>query len=457
MAYEDTPLFEEVKAIINEGPNPVNAQWSCLIFTPEGTIRPLKFISMDMVRDYTNNYCDYVTIDVLLGKGTYFNDLVPFKQELEVEIKRDPIGEMSTNPLDDEPLVKTYRAILFKETDEGMVMGEQEQQSARSANRDTPVRIHIQLLPLAVEQMHLFEVGGIYRNDIPGNVIRYILTHVSEQLELPEEEAIVGVDKVDWDNQKPFPHMVIPQGTKTQDVAALIQDDWGGVYNTGIGCYLQDNLWYLWPEFNTKRFDKEERVLLLINLPPDKLRGAERTWRFDEYQLVALSTGEVSHLDLSHHTQMNEGNATRHTHTDQMWENQNAFGKNFGESSKDNKFHFKRSDNSSEYVGVKRPNYNVARVSPSRLANNSFAEASRMSKRKGAIMNVVWENSRPEHIFPGMPVRFMYLKDHEVQEVDGVILQAHHYIHDPRPGPVQTRHICNTTLTLFLEKEEREA
>lgn len=455
MAFEDTPLFEEVKAIVEEGPNLVNSTWECLIITPEVIIRPLKFVSMDIERDYLNNYCDHVVIDVLIPKGAYTQEMLPFKQELLAEIKRIPIGE-ADEPVDEPPVVKTYRAILERESDGEIEESGADGQALRTANRQDAMRLSIQLLPIAAEQLQLMEVGGIYRNDIPGNVIRYILTYISTKLDLPEEDKIIGVDRIEWNNTKPFPHMVIPQGTKVQDAPALIQDDWGGVYNSGIGCYLQDTLWYLWPEFNTERFDIEERVLLLINVPKLSYRGIERTWRLDEYQLVALSTGETAHLDTSHHKQMNDGNAIRHTHTDQMWDNENAFGKNFGNSTKDNKFHFKRSDNSSEYVAIKRPNYNVARMSPSRLANNSFAESSRMAKRKGSFATFVWENSRPELIFPGMPLRLMYLEDHEVREVDGVVIKAHHFIHDPRTGPEQTRFISNTALSVFLNTVEEE-
>lgn len=447
-----------MKAVIGSGSKPVNSIWECKIITPEAEIAPLKLNSVDIVRDYTNHYSDHVAVDLLLGRGDYTRNLMPFRQVLLVELKRVPVGEGNgtahLNGKPEDTTVKTYRAILTREVDENKVTSTDADQTLLSANREPPLRLTFQLLDRAVEQLNLFEIGGIYRKGVPGDVLRYILTDVSNRLGLEGDEEIIGVDGVDWDNQTAHPQIVLPQGTKIQDAAAIIQDEWGGVYSTGIGCYLQGNLWYLWPEFNTRRFDQEERVALIVNLPPKRMPQAERTWRFDEYQLVILSTGDVSALDESHHDQLNEGNAVRHTHTDQMWDSPNAFGKNFGESSKDNKFRFTRGDNSSEYVGIKRPNYNVPRVSPSRLSNNSFAEASRLAKRRGMYMSVTWENSRPEHIFPGMPVRFMYLKDHEVVEVDGVIMKAHHYIHDPRPGPVQKQHLCNSALTLFIENPE---
>tara|TARA_B100000929_G_scaffold249264_2_gene208552 strand:- start:473 stop:1855 length:1383 start_codon:yes stop_codon:yes gene_type:complete len=455
MAIEDTPLQIEIQNILmEEGANPVHAKWSCLIMTPEETFQPLRMLSLDIERDYLNKYSDYMVLEVLLPAGAFSHDILPYKQELLVEITREPMGESHEEPDDSDVVVKQYRAVIHEEKDDIIGASSPQAQTRGAANLSELKQVKFQLFPLALERIRLHEVGGIYRKVIPGDAIRYILTYASNQLDLPDDDAIVGVDIVDWDNKNPHPHIVLPQGTKVQDVAAIIQDDWGGVYNTGIGCYLQDNLWYVWPEFNTKRFDEEERVLRLINLPPKRYPGIERTWRMDEYQLVVLSTGEVSHKDLSHHNRLNHGNASRYTHGDQIWANPNAFGKNFGEAGKDNKFRIKRNDNNSEYVGSQRPNYDVAPVSPSRITNNSFSEASRLAKRNGAFVTLTWEHSKPELIFPGMPARLMYLRQDEIEEVDGVVVKTHHYVHNPTQGPTGGRHICNTAITLFLEYVE---
>lgn len=455
MAIENTPLQNEIENILMEnGATPVHARWSCKIITPRTAHTPIKFLSLDIERDYLNNFSDHTVLEVVLSGGVYAHEILPYKQELQVEIVRFPEGEGNGDPSAMEVTVKTFRAILHTESDDAISASDAQSQTQAAKDLSELMNVEFQLMPMALEQIRLREVGGIYRNTVPGEVVRYNLNYVSDSLELDFEDAITGVDVVPFDNTEPHPNLIIPQGTKVQDLAAWVQDDGGGVYNTGIGCYLQDNHWYVWPEFNTRRFEETAQVLQIVNLPPKRYRGVERTWRLDGRQVFILSTGEVAHLDLSHHNRLNSGNAARHTHGDPMLANPNSFGKNFGQSTKDGKFVIGRGDNNSEYVGSKRPNYDVAPVSDARITNNAFAEASRLSKRLGAYITLTWEHSSPDHIYPGMPVRLMYLKEDEIQEVDGVVVKAHHYIHNPTPGPIAGRHISNTALTMFINPVE---
>lgn len=457
MAVEHSPLQAEIDLIFENGPNPVHSKWECMVHTPHIRLLPLKLISLDIECDYLNNYSNQIILKLLLPRGAFTHDIMPYKQELMIEVTRNAVGENSDTSEDDETWTRHYRAIIVNEADNAVGTIGPNVQNRETSNISDLLEVEFQLMELALEQLRLLETGGIYRNVIPGDVVRYALTHASKQVDLPAEDAVKGVDIVPYDNQKPHPHIVIPHGTKLQDLATVVQNDWGGIYNTGVGCYLQDGLWYLWPEFNLQRYEKERRTLLLINLPPLRYRGVERTYRVNEFQVIALSTGEAEHVDLSHHRQLNQGNAVRFTHTDQMWEGINTFEKNFGESTKDNRFKIKRADNNSEYRAIERPNYDVAPVSATRLSNNAFAETSKLATRQGGFLTLVWEHSQPDLIFPGMPTRLQYLRNDEVDEVDGIVVKAHHFVHDNRPGPIQGRHVCNTALTLFIRRVEQEA
>lgn len=448
-SIENTPLQAEINAIIQSKTNPVHAAWECVIITPTQRITPLKFFSCDDERDYVNNFGNYVVAELLIPEGTYTHDLLPYKQQLKIELTRKPYSYNNDGIQDEPPTVKEYRAVLEQETDQTVSAQSTHAQDKFASDLNNQLRVRFQLLDLALEQIRLIETGGIYRNEIPGDVARYMLNYVSQQIDVSEENAIRGIDAVPWDNQHPARQIIIPQGTKAQDVAALIQDDWGGIYNTGCGCYLQNGLWYIWPMYNTRRFESEKHTLTLINVPSNKYRGLEQTYRLTHNHLVAISTGEVRHRDLSHHAQLNEGNATRFTHTDQMWASPNEFGRNFG-MVKNNKVNINRADNNSEFAGIQRPNYNVAPVAPDRLSNNALSEASRLAPRQGGIMILVWEHSNPDLIYPGMPTRVHYLNQGEVHELDGVVIKAHHYTHDPKQSAKQSHHITNTAITLFV-------
>lgn len=456
MIVKLTPLQNEIDAILLEGPKPVQDLYSAIIITPEERIQPLRLLSIDIERNYLEQFADEMIIELFMPKGAFLFDVVPFKEELLIELTREPLAEGHEELEGDEAdvEVREYRAFIQGEESQLVESDAERMQTRMDANHEPFYKVSFQLVSKAVEQLRIMQTGGIYRNEIPGDVVRYVLTHASDQLDLPEGEGIAGVDRVEWDNENTHPQIVIPHGTPLQDVADLIQTDWGGVYNTGIGCYLQDQLWYLWPEFNTERFEEEERVVQIFNIPPELYPGIERTWRMDEYQLIILSTGETKHFDASQPRQLNEGNGARYSHTDPLWAGQNEYSKNVGESTKDNKFKIKRSEHNSEHVLKERKDYNVVPIVNDRQSNNSFAQTSKIANRLGGFISVSWEYSKHDYIYPGMPARFFYLKDDELKQADGVVVKTQHYIHDPKQGPAERQFHCNSVLTLFLKAQE---
>lgn len=445
MAIETTPFQEEIQEIFLKGPNPVHSHWKCLIETPEVSFEPLKVFSIDIQRLYDEHFADHVLLDVTVPLGTFTSMIMPNKEELTVSITRIPLGEVQlSDDIDDEVVVKRYRAIITNETLHTVTSDSGVLENPENANLSDIVRFEIQLLDIGLEEIRLREVGGIYRDEIPGNVIKYILTDLSNDLNLAEEDAILGVDMVEPDNRLVSKHVIIPHGTKPQDIPALIQDECGGVYNTGIGCYLQNGIWYVWPEFNVKRFDSGTKTLTIINLPPNRYPGVERTYRTTDNQVIILSTGEVTQKDFSHHGQLNKGSGTRFAHGDRIMDGYGVV--------KDNKFFLDRSKNLTEVNLINRPNYSVAPTSYKRITNNLFSETSRIAKRQGSFVNLVWENSQPELLYPGMPVKLLFLDKDEIVEVEGVLMRCHHFIYDNREGLIRGRHICNTSMVLFMDK-----
>lgn len=448
MAIEKTPFQEEINEILLNGPNPVHFQWRCTIEFGDYAFDPLKFFSIDLQRMYDVNFADYILVDVLVPLGVYKHNLIPNKEELTVVISRVPVGEHSADEtLDEQDIVsRRYKAVITNEKSHLLIGQDNIEQQPEMANLADLVRFEMQLLDLGLEELRLREVGGIYRNEIPGEVIKYILSDLSSSLDLPEEDAILGVDMVEPDNLNPSKHVIIPHGTKPQDVSTYIQEEAGGVYNTGIGCYLQDGIWYVWPEYNLRRFETELKTATILNIPPDKYPGIERTYRVTDNQTIILSTGEVSHMDLSHHEQLNQGNGLRFAHGDRIMDG-------YGTVS-NNQFTLERKKNVTEIHLLEKPGPIVAPLSKTRITNNTFSEVSKVAKRQGSVISLVWENSQPDLIYPGMPVKFLFIRNDEVEEIEGVLLRCNHYIYDNRPGVIRGKHVCNTNLVLFVDKIE---
>lgn len=448
MTIEKTPLYEEVDFILNMDQKPVHHEFRLVLRNAnEIYVEPIKLFSIDIERDYVKNFTDKILVDAIFPLGTFNRHFIPFKQQLYATLTRYSRKELEANSTYNVES-REYRAVLLEESSDSLSAASPRLGSRGAEDMNDLIRVEIQLMSAAIEEMRMVEVGGIYPNDVPLNVVRYILNLTSSETPLSGSESIIGVDMVPPDNNTPNLNIVIPHGTKVWDVADYIQDQWGGCYNSGMGCYLQEDLWYLWPLYGLNRYDSETRSLTVINLPHLKYPGVMRTYRLTEYQLIVLSTGESSEANFSNHQALEDGNGVRFTHGDAVWDG-------FGEV-KDNKFKATPNTNLTQVQGVERPDKTYAPVNRRRpVSNNSFSQFSHMAPRKGSFIQAVWENSVPEYIYPGMPARFMFVdRGEEVVELRGVVVGCHHYIHDVIKGIEKGRHVHNTSLTLFVERYE---
>jgi hypothetical protein len=229
------------------------------------------------------------------------------------------------------------------------------------------------------------------------------------------------------------------------DLAHFIQKECGGIYSTGIGCYLQNGHWYVYPEFNTDRFETTRETLLVFNIPRHRLPHVERTYRVVGKSLYILSTGEVRHSDDSEVKQLNEGNGVRFTDPGQLIE---SFG-----TTRDNRTRIQRGAINTELKSSDRKTkLNNIQLSPDRFNSNVFYEYSKLSRRKGEFIQVSWQNSQPELIKPGTPARFFTYGPDGLVYRDGVVVAAEHAITAPIQGMKVGKHSCNSAVTLFIKR-----
>ncbi len=228
----------------------------------------------------------------------------------------------------------------------------------------------------------------------------------------------------------------------------LLQHKIGGIYPTGLGMYLFKQHWYVYPLFDLKRFDQTTKTLTLINVPTNQMPGIERTFRKTANQIIALVTGEVKHKDLTEAMLLNQGNGVRFLDSRRVIDN-------FADTTAgENKAVVMRAENNSEFVTDERTSgLNNVQTAGSRITANKFAEMSKLARRTGSELQCLWENSDMGAIYPGMPVKYMYIRDNRIHELKGTVLGAQHYIQTHGKGMTDTRHRTDTALHLFVERE----
>ena len=448
MEITETPIYTEYQKIQMEGKTSSNFFWTLRIIANKKTIDAVKVVSVDVDRDYNTHYADQVVVRAVFMSGNVHFDIVPFRNDLKAVLTRTTIGEISSGR--DESVdvtTQVMRAVLSSGSSAVMEANRGYTAYREDMNRSELEELDIGVTDLVLEQLRTVTVGGIYRGVKMGDLTRHLLTNGSAQLEADDETKIQGVDMYESPNQDPVNTAIIPTGTRLYEVPDYIHYNIGGVYNAGMGFYLQDQHWYVYPLFDTKRYENSEKGLTIFRMPPDRFHGSERTFRKTDNQLIVVVGDEVQTADTTEHMQVNQGNGVRFSSPSELFNN---FGTTEG-----NKTTVKRKDNNTEYVANERPdNINNAPFAQNNITSNAFVEASRLAQRLGMYLVCTWQNSDPSLIWPGMPVRYVFMVNDEVYECFGIVQSAKHAYTLHHPGVTSSKHICTSVLMLFLGKAQ---
>ncbi|QVD49194.1 hypothetical protein LUCX_124 [Xanthomonas phage vB_XciM_LucasX] len=453
MELRESPLWQEIQTIAFDQTSlaPLYA-YKVEFKTSEGTTVPFKVISLYIKREYSQSFGDEIILEAMFPAGDYHYDIYPYKQNLLATVTREGRQRSSDTALaTPERIAQQYRAVLMEDNSATVIGARNNVQSKQAMNLSDVVTVQFQLIDLALERIRMHSVGGLFRNVTPASVVEYVLTTVSTGMQLDEANMIKGVDMVPSPNQDAYQHIVIPHGTRFPDFPGFMNRKVGGIYPAGMGVYLQSQQWYVYPLFDLTRFDNPgtSKTLTLFNLPTNQLPNVETTYRTTANQVLALVTGDVSHVDLSETKLLNEGNGTRYLDARTVVDTFAVTGTG------DNKAAVTRAENNNEFVtDVRQTGLNNVVTSGARITSNKFLEMSKLAARTGANIQCTWQNSDPTLIQPGMPVKFMYIKDDQVRELHGVVLGAIHYVQTYGKGVTESRHIVESVLNLFVEREQ---
>lgn len=446
MDIENSSIYNEVLQITEGGEKAISYYWEAEVHTGDVTTKLLKVTTIRTFRDYEKNFSDEVMLEVAVPLGVYAKVVYPMRNALEVTLYRRPLSEVGDTVMEDEDSnTQRYKAVLVLDglpPVEGTELGQLDQ---FSLDLQDILKINFQLFGRTLEKLRIVTVGGIFRKTKAEDVITSILSTESLKIQVIGEKAIDGVDMVPAVNKESREHIVIPQGTKLISVPTYVQEKCGGVYPTGIGTYLQDRIWYVYPLFDTTRLKKVERSLTLIKVPKNRFSSIERTYREEGGSVFVIGTDQTNFKDDGNTEFMNRGNGVRLADADQF----------MGLIAKvlDNKAVISRGKINSEFVITeKEDNSNNTQRSVDKISANSFNDYSRLSARQGGIYQFVWENSLPTLLFPGMMVRVLYLSGDNIVELNGVLLCVETLTQLAGIGLTSSRHVSTTLLSVFVNR-----
>lgn len=449
MEFQLSPLFEEFEAIRLSGPKPVRFIYSAIIHTPTEDYEVIKVNTIDNTRDYQKNIGDEMILEVSVPLGVYAKLIHPNRYNLDITITRTYIGEVTIDELKEiQAEQERLKAVLVLDGLPPIEGTEIDKLDRDTLDLSNILKISFQLFNRSLEKLRLVTLGTVLRDESNEDIIKSMLTIESLKVTVEGEPTITGTDVVEADNTEKRKQTIIPQGTKLLNLPSYLHIKNGGVYNSDIGTYLQNKIWYVYPLFNTTRLSKETRVLTVFKVPKNFSSGTERTYRVEGDALFVIATSNSVFKDDGGTGFMNEGNGVRFADAGKFLESPVTV--------KDNKAIFNRDKLNYGFMsGDNQDGNNNIQISNAAISSNAFIEYSKLAGRGGGIYEFVWENSKPNLLFPGMMVKIRYVDKDDLVELHGVLLYVHTFIESKEPGFVKGRYTSLSHLAIYVNKPRK--
>lgn len=421
---ESSPIWVDVRKIIGSGKKNVKFDYRGQIHTEKQNINVLKVISIDTVRDYANKVGDHLQIQFKMALGDYMNCLYPYRTNLEFSFKKITLTDGADKK---EPgtkdIVRRYKAVFLPDKNAVPTGSNLEQFDNASLNLLDIVDVTLQLLDRSLEPLRIKTVYGVFRGVTQKQMINALLGGESLKVLVDGKPSIDGIDVVEPDNQDTKDNIVIPNGTHVIGLPTFLQESAGGVYGGGIGTYLQyyndKHLWFVYPVFNTKRYDATNTDKAIIYaIPQDRYPNLDRTFFKDGSILKILATTNKRYTDSADVDFMNQGSGFRMADA-------RSFMKKPVEITADGPKGSRVNLNHESVTEERADGLNYAPVAQGGPSGNPYVQYSRVLSTKLARVDFVWENSDPDLIYPGMPCNYIFLDNNKPISLKGTIVFAH--------------------------------
>ena len=400
---------------------------------------PILVSNVNIVRDYIENATDEFTITVSMGMGDLGKIIQPNRKNLKIGLKYTMLTDNPSNQNPPTPEYIVYKAFLLGEYASVTVAQGAEANSKEALNMQGMLDVSFQLVSQDFERIKVIQRGCHARNENPNNITSVYIQKAIDSLANQPDNILKRSYIVPFNNQDRYENITVKLSTYLTDLPHTLQEK-PGCYNADIGSYIQDDCWYVYPLYDTSRFNKEARTCTIYVLPKKKYPSFERTWLIDGSSISIAISGDTKFKDDGGANYANFGNGARYAKAEAFLD----AGKSSG-----NKFTFSRNETCNEFVsGTAIDAINNAPWGENLLTGNLFKEKSRLARRNGGFTSLTWKNSLPEIITPGMPCRIVYYEEDQLKNIYGVILGASsHYV---KPGGISSSTFVSlTSLIVF--------
>lgn len=451
MEIQKSPLHAEAQKIMSSGGTSTNVHYTLsIILNEKGDLySPLEITMLNFTRDYASNFADVVTATIKVPLGKFAYKIWPNRKKLKAVLSKFYLFENNdTIDYDKPPVMSKHTLYLAEDTPNPSEGQGKESISEDTLDNTDIIDLKVELIDEFVAQAKNHQVGGVFPviSDMKDFFQAY-LTFEAKSIEIDKDLMVKGVNVEENYRTAKLEHAILPHGLALMDVPGYIQRRYG-VYNAGLGSYVQSSQWYIFTHFDPEYFAKAQRTITVFVLPENKYSGIERTYLYKDNSLKILSTGKTGYVDDAEKNNEVFGNGVVYLAKNPMDIKRKVSG---------NKVTIDRSENIREYIDQPKGNgMNKVPLAKDSTTSNSWRENTLINKNKHGFFTFVWENSDADQIFPDMPIKILYQDGDKLKTLKGRILNVEHVI--VKAGMFKTKkHACTSRITCAVMKEEPAA
>jgi len=450
MEIQNSPLALMAAKIIKEGTSSVTSYKAIIAILPDENdtyqttqwVYPLQINNINILRDYVHNFSDIITCTMQIPIGQYTYLLYPKRAKLEVTliktIKNINGEEVTGNNIESEK----FYGFLIKPPNPATIANGAEMIDQGTLDLKGVLDINFQLVSEAVTKLKAITFSTIVRNTALDDLMQTVLPTEMQKLQLDSSVAMQDFELSPIDNDTTYDAILFPTGFRLIDMPDYLQDTYG-LYNAGMGSYIQNRTWYIFPLYDNSDYDQLLRTVNFHIVPKKKYNGVEHTYIVNKDSINILITSDTKFKDDAGTGQYNAGNGVRYVDANNVVD---GYG-----TTKDNKITINRQDNVSEYIVNNNPkNINVVSTPTNNVTANPFKANSELTSRIGGTVRLTWQNSNPSLLLPSMKCKITYFDEGITKEIYGLVLKSQNIT--VKNSDINTvNHVTTTVVDIFIQ------
>lgn len=424
-SIETTSMWQEIQDIVRNTSMKGLVRYTATIHTEKEDFPVWKILTLERVRNYAEQTAEYVNLQIRMGAGDYMSRLYPYRENLELTLRSSAVksGTSKGRSKGGGDTVVRYKAVFNPNHNPPVTAGDLEQADPELLNNSDVLEVDLQLYDRSLEVLRVATtVVGSFQNQNPKQILEALLPMECSQMLVEGKPVVDAFDIVEPDNEDALQTAMFPHGLPILSIPTYMQEKLTGVYGRGIGTFLQyyndKRTLFIYPLFDSERFDTAARKAMFFMVPQDKLPQLDKSYWLDGDTLKVAVTGARRYNDSAGINEINTGSGYRTTDA-------GAIMTKPVKVTQDGQVIAQRANLNHEVVYKERPDgLNYAPMT-SRPSSNTFNQRSEILRTTMAQFDLVWENADPMLIYPGMPCECVYISQGKPVSLKGTVLLVH--------------------------------